>query len=351
MQQEIHIGNKVISPHSPAFIIAEAGVNHNGDIELAKSLIRVAAQTGADAVKFQTFKAEKLVTPDAQQAAYQTQNTGIQESQLAMLKRLELTYSHFKVLQEYAQQHDIIFLSSPFDLEAIDFLHSIGVPAFKSGSGELTNLPYLRKMAGMGKPLIVSTGMATMEEVLQAQAWIQEAGNEQVVFLHCTSNYPCALEEVNLNAMHTLQQGTHALVGYSDHTAGIQIPIIAVAMGACVIEKHFTLDKDLPGPDHKASLSPEELTEMVEAIRWVEKVKGSAEKKPAPSEKATAYAARKSIVALVDIPEGTILTEEMISAKRPGSGISPAAWDQVIGRRTQKPIAQHEILSWDQLES
>ena len=351
MQQEIHIGSRTVGKDHPSFIIAEAGVNHNGDVKLAQTLIKVAAEAGVDAVKFQTFRAESLVTPEAQQAAYQSRNSGIQESQLAMLKRLELTYDHFRELQHHATEHGIIFLSSPFDLESIDFLNSIDVPAFKVGSGELTNLPYLRKMARYGKPMIVSTGMATLEEVQRAQLWITQAGNDQVIFLHCTSNYPCADEEVNLNAMHTLQNATKALVGYSDHTEGILVPQIAVAMGANVIEKHFTLDKHLPGPDHKASLEPDELKAMIEGIRRVEKWLGSAEKKPTPSEKATALAARKSIVARIDIPVGTQLTEDMLSVKRPGSGMSPAAWDQVIGKITRKPIAQHEILSWDQLES
>lgn len=316
---------------------------------MARQLIDVAAAAGVDAVKFQTFSAEKLVTQQAAQAAYQEINTGKRESQYEMLKRLELTPEDFRELKAYAESKGLVFMSTPFDEAAIDFLAELDVAVFKSGSGELTNLPFLRHMAAQRKPMIVSTGMATLEEVNEAVGAVAAVGNEQLVLLHCTSNYPTPYSDANLNAMLTLGRETGALVGYSDHTEGITVPVIAVAMGATVLEKHFTLDRQLPGPDHKASLEPAELAEMVRQIRQVEQVKGSPEKKPTPAELEVASVARKSIVAAIDIPQGTLLDISMLTFKRPGTGIPPGALEQVIGRTITRDLSPDETLHWEDL--
>lgn len=345
----IHIPGKKISPTGPVFIIAEAGVNHNGDLGLAKQLIDAAKEAGVDAVKFQLFHADKLVTRKARQAAYQRKNIGVEESQYEMLKRLELPDEAFVALKAYAEARGLIFMATPFDHTAIDFLYELGVPLFKVGSGDLTNLPFLHHMASKGLPLIVSTGMARIEEVQAAQQVIEATGNTQVVFLHCTSNYPCPMEEVNLRAMDTLRAETNCLVGYSDHTEGILVPVAATSRGAVVIEKHYTLDRNLPGPDHKASLEPSELTEMVTQIRRVETVLGSPHKQPADSEIEVAKVARKSLVVLEDLLEGAVLEWAMLSAKRPGTGISPAEVERVIGKRLRQAVPADTVLTWDML--
>jgi len=262
------IGDKLIGEEEPCFIIAEAGVNHNGSIELAKKLIDAAKDAGADAVKFQTFKTENVVVKDAQKAEYQKETTG-EGSQYEMIKKLELTEEDFRELADYAKEKDIMFLSSPFDKESVDLLNELDVPAFKVGSGEITNLPLLRYIAKKEKPIILSTGMSTLGEIEEALDVIRSEGVEDIILLHCVSNYPARIEDVNLRALGTLKQAFKLPVGFSDHTLGITAPIAAVALGACVIEKHFTLDRNLPGPDHKASLEPEELKEMAKAIREV----------------------------------------------------------------------------------
>ncbi len=350
MKKHISIAHKEIHSQSPAFIIAEAGVNHNGSLELAKKLVDLGKSAGVDAVKFQLFHADKLVTKSARQAEYQSRNLGKAESQYDMLKRLELPDEAFAELKAYTESLGLIFMATPFDQEAIDFLFDLGVKAFKVGSGDLTNLPYLIHMAHKGLPMIVSTGMATMEEVMAAHSAIQSTGNEKVIFLHCTSNYPCPLPDVNLRAMLSLGRETESLLGYSDHTEGIIVPATAVAMGAVLIEKHFTLDRKMEGPDHKASLEPSELAEMVKQIRLVEVIKGRAVKAPTESEKAVADVARKSLVAAMDIPADTPLSPEMLVIKRPGNGISPARLEEVIGKKSNRKILAEEVLSWDLLK-
>ena len=327
------------------FIIAEAGVNHNGDIKLAKKLINVAKDAGADAVKFQTFKVEDVVTQNAEKAEYQKETTGAEESQFEMIKKLELTESDFKELADYAKKAGILFLSSPFDKESVDLLDELDVPAFKVASGEITNLPLLRYIAKKGKPIILSTGMSTLGEIEEALDVIRSEEVEDIILLHCVSNYPARVEDVNLRAMGTLKQAFKLPVGFSDHTLGITAPIAAVALGACVIEKHFTLDRNLPGPDHKASLEPDELKEMVKAIREVEKALGNGIKKPTKEEEKIKKVARRSIVAKVDISKGAIITEEMLDVKRPGTGIEPKYLKFIIGRKAKEDIKKDIIIS------
>ncbi|MBE3573281.1 MAG: N-acetylneuraminate synthase [Moorella humiferrea] len=332
------------------FIIAEAGVNHNGDLELAKKLVDAAVEAGADAVKFQTFKAEEVVTPNAERAQYQKDNMPEKdESQLEMIKRLELSYAQFRELYDYCRQKGIIFLSSPFDQESIDFLAELGVPYFKIPSGEITNYPFLRRIAEKKRPVILSTGMATLGEVEGALQVLREAGAKDITLLHCTTSYPALPEEVNLKAMLTMKQAFALPVGYSDHTMGIAVPIAAAALGAEVIEKHLTLDRNLPGPDHRASLEPGEFKEMVAAIRQVEKSLGDGMKRPAPGELAVMPAARRSLVAARDIAAGEIITESCLTARRPGTGIPPNFWDVVVGRQARRDIAAGSILSWDMI--
>ena len=322
-------------------IIAEAGVNHNGSFELAKKLVDKAAEAGVDCVKFQTFKAENLVNKSAKKAEYQVKNTGKNDSQLNMLKSLELTYEQFGELKQYCENKDIMFLSTPFDLESADFLNNLGMEIFKIPSGEITNLPYLRKINSFKKDIILSTGMATLEEIKAALDTLKDC---KVSLLHCTTEYPCPYDSVNLKAMATLKKEFNLPVGYSDHTKGIEIPVAAVAMGAKIIEKHFTLDKNMEGPDHRASLEPDELKSMVYAIRNVEKSFGNGVKEPQEAEKKNIAIARKSIVAKCDIKKGDIFTEENLTCKRPASGISPMKWDEIIGTRAIKDYAEDELI-------
>jgi N-acetylneuraminate synthase/N,N'-diacetyllegionaminate synthase len=346
----IKIDGKTVGKEYPCFIIAEAGVNHNGSLELAKKLIDVAKAAGADAVKFQTFKAENVVIKDAEKAEYQKETTGIGESQYDMIKKLELTEEDFMELTDYAKEKKILFLSSPFDKESVGLLEEITVPAFKVASGEITNFPLLRYIAKKGKPIILSTGMATLGEVEEALNVIRSEGVEDVILLHCVSNYPARIEDVNLRVMETLTQAFKLPVGFSDHTLGITVPIAAVASGACVIEKHFTLDRNLPGPDHKASLEPNELREMVKSIRDVEKALGDGIKQPTTREEEIKKIARRSIVAKMDISEGAIITEEMLDVKRPGMGIEPKYVDMVVGRKAKENIKRDEIITWKIIE-
>ena len=328
------------------FIIAEAGVNHNGSVDLAKRLIDVAYNSGADAVKFQTFKAENLVSKNAQKADYQKQTTDALESQFDMIKKLELDVETHKELIAYCQEKDIMFLSTPFDHESINLLSDLGLKIFKIPSGEITNLPYLRHIGSLGKKVVLSTGMSNLKEVGDALNILINAGTskDNITVLHANTMYPTPMEDVNLNAMLTIQKEFGVAVGYSDHTLGIEVDIAAVAMGASCIEKHFTLDKTMDGPDHKASLEPEELKAMVDAIRNIEKALGSSEKKPSPSETVNIDVARKSIVAKTNINKGDILDENNICVKRPGSGVSPMKWDEVIGTISSKDYNADELI-------
>ena len=328
------------------YIIAEAGVNHNGSIELAKKLIDVACESGADAVKFQTFKAEKLVSKDAQKANYQKQSSDASESQFDMLKKLELDKDTHQKLIAYCLEKDIMFLSTPFDHEGIDLLNDLGLQIFKIPSGEITNLPYLRHIGSLGKQVVLSTGMANIREVGEALNILINAGTskDNITVLHANTMYPTPMEDVNLNAMITMQKEFDVAVGYSDHTLGIEVDIAAVAMGASCIEKHFTLDKKMHGPDHKASLVPEELKAMVGAIRNIEKALGSSEKKPSPSENDNKVVVRKSIIAKTNINKGDILDENNLCTKRPGSGISPMRWDEVAGTIAKEDYQEDDLI-------
>lgn len=329
---------------SRVFIIAEAGVNHNGDIALAKKLVDVAASAGADAVKFQTFITKNLVTQNAEKARYQKENTNNSESQYEMIKKLELSHENHEELISYCQEKEIVFLSSPFDLESIEYLISLNLPLLKIPSGELTNYPYLKKLAQYNHRLIVSTGMANLMEVNEALNVLRSHGQEldKVSLLHCTTMYPTPMNDVNLKAMSTLKNETNLKTGYSDHTEGVEVAVAAVALGAEIIEKHFTLDKEMEGPDHKASLNPAELTQMVFAIRNIEKALGSEEKKPAPSEIENISIARKSIVAKIDIKKGDRFTESNLTTKRPANGITPMKWNDLIGTVAKKDYQADE---------
>ena len=328
------------------FIIAEAGVNHNGSIELAKKLIDVAADAGSDAVKFQTFKAERLVCKSAAKADYQKKTTDADESQFDMLKRLELNEDAHKELMGYCRDKGIIFLSTPFDLESIDMLGSLGIEIFKIPSGEITNLPYLRKIGRLKKKIMLSTGMADIGEIGNAINVLTEYGTrkDDITVLHCNTEYPTFFEDVNLLAMLTIRDVFKVNVGYSDHTPGIEAPVAAVALGASVIEKHFTIDKNMKGPDHKASLEPDELKAMIYAIRNIEKALGNGIKKPSRSEMKNIQVVRKSIVAAKDIKKGETFTEDNITVKRPGTGISPMEWDGIIGKAAIKDFAENESI-------
>lgn len=323
------------------YIIAEAGVNHNGSFELAKKLVDKAVEAGVDCVKFQTFKAQNLVNKNAQKAQYQKAATKSDDTQLNMLKKLELSYNDFVELQQYCAQKNIEFLSTPFDLESMDFLASLNMRIFKIPSGEITNLPYLRKINSYKKEVILSTGMADLDEI---QAALEVLKDCKVSLLHCTTEYPCPFDNVNMNAMLTLKEKFNLQVGYSDHTEGIEIPIMAASMGAKIIEKHFTLDKNMEGPDHKASLEPDELKAMVSAIRNVEKAFGDGKKEPQEAEKKNINIARKSIVAKCAIKKGEVFSENNLTTKRPGDGISPMKWDEIIGTKAQKDYIEDELI-------
>ena len=324
------------------FIIAEAGVNHNGSIELAKRLIDRAAEAGADAVKFQSFKAENLVTKTAKKAEYQETATGVAENQFQMIKKLELDYEKHGELMKYCQEKGIMFLSSSFDLASIDLLHKLELEIFKIPSGEITNLPYLRKIGKLKKKVILSTGMSTLGDIEQALDILRENGTDDITVLHCNTEYPTPMKDVNLNAMNTIRDAFKVEVGYSDHTLGIEIPIAAVALGATIIEKHFTLDKTMEGPDHRASLEPNELKAMVTAIRNIENAMGDGVKELTESESKNIKIARKSIVASKNIKKGEMFTEENLGIKRPGDGISPMIWDHVIGKIAKQDFKEDE---------
>jgi N,N'-diacetyllegionaminate synthase len=345
----INIANYKIGYQQPCFIIAEIGVNHNGSQSLAYQLIDAAVQAGVDAVKFQSFKTDQLVTPNAPKAEYQLQNTGTSESQYEMLKRLELSAKAHRDLMAYCQEKGVIFLSTPFDKESADLLDDLGIAAFKIPSGEITNLPFLRHIALKGRPMIVSTGMAYLGEVETAVRTIKEIGNSTLALLHCVSNYPANPSDVNLRAMHTMSTAFDLPVGYSDHTRGIEVALAAVALGACVIEKHVTLDRNLPGPDHQASIEPDELIEMVRAIRIVESSLGHGRKEPSNNESNTATVARRSLVANTDLSPGMMLTEELVAIKRPGTGLPPSMLSHFLGRTVKAEIAAGTLLTWEML--
>ncbi len=326
------------------FIIAEAGDNHNGNLENALKLVDKAAEAGADCVKFQTFVTEEVISRHAEMAEYQKQNTGIEESQFDMVKKLELSFEDFRQIQAYCRTKGILFLSTPFDLPSIAFLNDIGVPFFKIPSGEITNYPYLAAIGRTHKDVVLSTGMCTVEEIREAIAVLEENGAGRMTLLHCNTEYPTPYEDVNLNAMKTMRAVFGKEVGYSDHTLGIEVPVAAAALGAVIIEKHFTLDKDMEGPDHKASLEPEELAAMIKAVRNIETALGSSEKKPSPSELKNLAAARKSIVARRNIRQGELLTEENLAVKRPGTGISPMRYPDVLGTRAVRDFKADQFI-------
>lgn len=326
------------------YIIAEAGVNHNGDIVLAKQLVDVAKKAQVDAVKFQTSIPELGVSRFAPKAEYQNKNVEGNESQLEMVKKLALSFDEFTELKTYCDTLGIEFLSTPFDFPSIDFLESLDVRAYKIPSGEVTNLPYLIKIGKLKRPVILSTGMSNLDEVTTAVKILREHGTEDITVLHCTTEYPTPYADVNLNAMLTLKESLQLPVGYSDHTLGIEVPIAAVAMGATVIEKHFTLDKTMKGPDHKASLEPDELIAMVKAIRHIQEALGDGQKIAASSEVKNMDIARKSIIAKTSIKKGELLTEENLTVKRPGNGISPMKWFEVIGRMAVRDFDEDEMI-------
>ena len=349
MRATVTVGDRVIGAGAPVFIVAEAGVNHNGDVALARELIDVAADAGADAVKFQTFHAPALVSREAPKAAYQRETTGGGESQLDMLRRLELGLAEHADLKAHCAKRGVMFFSAAFDDASADALESLGVQLFKLPSGELTNLPLVRRLAAKRRPIIVSTGMATMDEVARALAAIREAGDPAVALLHCLSAYPAPAAEMNLRAMDQLRDRFGCPVGLSDHTIGIAVALAAVGRGAAIIEKHFTVDKRWPGPDHRASLDPRELAEMVRGIREVESALGDGDKRPMPSELDTRRVARKSVVAARPIAAGQRLTPDLVAVKRPGTGISPAELPRVIGRKALRALAADELIEWTDL--
>ncbi|HEM6191056.1 TPA: N-acetylneuraminate synthase [Streptococcus suis] len=321
------------------YIIAEIGCNHNGDFNLAKKMVDVAVSCGVDAVKFQTFKADLLISKYAPKAEYQKATTGEADSQLEMTRRLELSFDEYLELRDYCSEKGVDVFSTPFDMESLDFLISTDMPVYKIPSGEITNLPYLEKIGQQGKKVILSTGMAVMDEIHQAVKTLQENGTSDISILHCTTEYPTPYEALNLNVLHTLKQEFPDLtIGYSDHSIGSEVPIAAAAMGAELIEKHFTLDNDMPGPDHKASATPDILAALVKGVRIVEKSLGKFEKEPEEVEVRNKIVARKSIVAKTPIKKGDVFTEENITVKRPGNGISPMEWYNVLGQ-----VSEHDF--------
>ena len=325
-------------------IIAEAGVNHNGNLDLALKMVDEAKRAGADIVKFQTAIPEKVISKYADKAEYQKKTTGNEESQLEMCKRIHLKLSDYDIIKKYCEEVGIEFLSTPFDLESIDYLEKLGMRLWKIPSGEITNLPYLIKIAKTGKPVIMSTGMAELKEVEEAVNVLKENGAGEITLLHCTTEYPAPFESVNLRAMNTLREKVGTEVGYSDHTVGFEVAVAAAVLGASVIEKHFTLNHNMEGPDHKASLEPEEFEVMVNNIRLIEKALGDGVKQPAEAEKKNIAIARKSIVAARDIKKGEIFTEDNITVKRPGSGISPMKWFEVLGTEAVRDFGEDELI-------
>jgi len=345
----LRIGDKQIGPDQPAFFIAEAGVNHNGKVENAKRLVEIAADAGADAIKFQTFRAQELASAAAPKAKYQQERSGADQSQFEMLKGLELSAENFREIEKHAHLKGIIFLSTPFDTESVDMLDHLGVPAFKIPSGEITNWPLLEYIAAKHKPVILSTGMSYLSEVGDAIGVIRAAGCSQLAVLHCTSNYPATAASSNLRAMQTISESFNVPTGLSDHTLGMEMTIAAIAMGARIIEKHFTLDKSLPGPDHQASLAPDELRILIHSIREVESGMGDGIKRPTPSEEETRDVARRSIITHEQILKGTTIERRMLVFKRPGNGIPPSKLAEIVGRKVNRTIPADSKLEFEDL--
>jgi N-acetylneuraminate synthase len=350
MTADIEINGVPIGPGNPVYVIAEAGVNHNGNAAQARALIDAAAEAGAQAVKFQTFRADKLVSKAAPKAEYQMSTTDPTESQFDMIRKLELGEDMHAGLMVHCMLKNITFLSSPFDEESASLLEKLNVSAFKIPSGEVINLAFLEHVAGFRKPILLSTGMSDLDEVERAVETIRSAGNEKLVVLHCVSNYPADPADANLLAMSAMEGAFDLPVGYSDHVPGNAVALAAVAMGACVIEKHFTLDKNMDGPDHKASAEPHELAELIRSIREVESALGDGEKRPADNEKSTAEAVRKSLVAARDLTEGTVLDAGMIAAKRPGTGLVPSRLDDIVGKKLKTDLAADTLIDLEDLE-
>lgn len=345
----IRIGARDVGPKAPCFIIAEAGVNHNGSLDAALRLVESAYDAGADAVKFQTFTAEGLATLDAPKAEYQKRSTGTSESQFEMLQALELSPAAHRTILERCRKLGILLLSSPFDEASVDLLALLGVPALKVSSGELTNLSLLQYIVSKGKPVILSTGMARLGEVETALAAMSESGAKDIVLLHCVSNYPANPKDVNLRAMKTMADAFRVPVGYSDHTMGPEVALAAVALGASVVEKHLTLSRTLPGPDHHASMEPAEFSALVRGIRVVEAALGDGRKCPAVSEIATARVARRSLVAAVDIPEGCVLHDAHLQLRRPGTGLAPEMRPFIVGRTARALIRKGTVIGFEML--
>jgi N,N'-diacetyllegionaminate synthase len=345
----ISIGDKKVGDGQPVFIIAEAGVNHCGQIEIAKKMVDAAKDSCADAIKFQTFITEDHISRYAPLAEYQ-KSTGV-KSQVELVKKLELSWDEFRELSDYAHEKRIIFLSTPFENKSVDFLESLDILAYKIGSGDITNLPLLNYVSKKDKPMIISTGMSTLSDIRNAIKVIKKQGNNKIALTHCTSNYPTAIKNCNLNAIDTLKTKFKVPVGYSDHTKGILVPALAVARGACIIEKHFTLEKNMQGPDHQMSLNPIELKKMVKLVRFTEKALGSSEKKPSDAEFEVMAVARKSIVAKTNLPAGSVLNKSVLTIKRPGIGIQPKDLKKLFGKRLTKAISADELLSWEDIEN
>jgi len=349
MVRPVDIAGRMIGPGQRCFIIAEAGVNHNGEVALAKRLIEAAADAGADAVKFQTFRADRLVSRSAPKAAYQRGTTDPEESQFEMIRRLELSPGAHRDLQGACRRCGVLFLSTPFDEDSVALLEELGVPAFKISSGDVTNWPLLSYVARRGRPVILSTGMSDLEEVADAVRTIRGAGNGRLILMHCVSQYPADPAEANLRAMQTLAGSFAVPVGFSDHTRGTEVALAAVALGACVVEKHLTLDRRLAGPDHRASSDPGEFRTLVRGIRAVEAALGDGRKRPMPGERDTALAARRSLIAAQDIPAGTPLTDALIAIQRPGGGLPPSARARLLGRKVKVDLRGGTVLTWDVL--
>ena len=327
------------------YIIAEIGCNHNGDINLARKMVDVAVETGVDAVKFQTFKADKLISKYAPKADYQKMTTGTEDSQLEMTRRLELTFDEYLEMRDYCLAKGVDVFSTPFDQESLDFLISTDMPVYKIPSGEITNLPYLEKIGKQGKKVILSTGMAVMDEIKAAVKILQDNGTDDISILHCTTEYPTPYPALNLNVIHTLKKEFPGItIGYSDHSLGYEVPIAAAAMGAEVLEKHFTLDQNMPGPDHKASATPDVMERLVKGVRIVEESLGRFEKIPEAVEEKNKIVARKSVVALKSIKKGEIFTEENITVKRPGNGISPMSWYDILGKEAEFDFEEDQVI-------
>ena len=346
----VQIADRRIGNGYPCFVVAEAGVNHNGSLRLAQDMVRTAKRCGADCIKFQTFKAERVASAIAPKAAYQLKVTNPAESQQAMLRKLELSTAGYRTLFKTCRAEGIMFLSTPYSIEDAEFLNVLGVPGFKIASGQLVELPFLAAVARLNRPIILSTGMATLNEIREAVATLRDNGNDQLVVLQCTTNYPSRLADVHLRAMVTIKSAANAVIGYSDHTEGITACLTSVALGAAVVEKHFTLDRNLPGPDQHCSSEPEEMAALVRGIREVEAALGSDSKQPCSSELANLVAVRRSIATSRDLPANHVIHERDLHFLRPSSGLLPSEWKRVVGHRTRLAIRRDTFLTWDQIQ-